>query len=154
MNDVEYERIRKSVFSIVSSRDDREDALSFVCIYALENSGMKLTNRMIKWRCLDYLRMAHKHPTVSIGDYDAESVDVIRKDVDGAIKRAGLTSDEDVCLYYFFYLGLSKSDIALRMGVTRVKVSSYIKNALLKIKAEIGDIEDGYVNVWQLQDQG
>jgi len=143
VNDVEYERIRKSVFSIVSSRDDREDALSFVCIYALENSGRKLTTKMIGWRCLDYLRMEHKHPTVSIGDYDAESIDAVRKDVDvdGAVKRAGLTSDEDVCLYYFFYLGLPKSDIATRMGLTRVKVSYFLTKGLLKIKKEIGDID-------------
>jgi len=135
---LDVDKITRCVASIVG-RVQRGDVTQDVLVWFLQHREEPVTWTMVRWRALDALRTLNRHRCVELLDSDVTTVDrdpLVDVDIDQLIKRACLSNDEQLLLYYRFTQGMSIQDMSVRTGVERTRVAAQLSNVLSKLRQE------------------
>ncbi len=140
--------IRRVVFGRLPPSVDREDVAGEVFLYFL-TSGRVISNKMIWWRVVDWLRK-HGRDAIPVDPEVLEESMISEVDLQGAedrvgflgglIKKAGLENSDMDLLYGRFYAELSFKELAEARGMEVQEVRGKVKKILDTLK-EIGDEE-------------
>lgn len=143
-----YERIRRVVYGFLRKEFDRDGLVSEIFLWFLM-SGKFVSNRMIKWRILDWIGKRHGEVLVDpMTIVDMVGVDVgdrtawEREEYLGTlVRRAGLKDGDMDLLYQRFYLGMGLDEIALRDGRSVATVGVKLKSILGVLKESADDLD-------------
>jgi DNA-directed RNA polymerase specialized sigma24 family protein len=137
---IDHEKIRRIVLGLVGRRHVfLDDIIQDVCLFFLSHEKEEQSWTMIRWRTLDVLRSKKRHVCLELRDEDAVArTEVVCPfadiDVNVLIKRARLSEQEQLLLFYRYTLGLSVVETSERVGLASGTVTRMLTSTLEKLR--------------------